>query len=142
MASLVPSTVSVQGRRRRSADGSEETMNSLDSPAFDRPFLRRMASLGSEVWRPECQAQLFCQMVEMGGEEEGNSIQKMLAAATALTPDFAAEMLGVREVFQASRQGDCSKFKCHQEGLKVGQTKQGRLLGLCLVPCPSGNQSD
>ena len=42
-------------------------------------------------------------MVEMGGEEEGNSIQKMLAAATALTPDFAAEMLGVREVFQVSK---------------------------------------
>ena len=47
------------------------------------------------------------QMVMLGGEEEGNSIQKMLAAATTLTPDFAAEMLGVREVFQV-RKINCS----------------------------------
>ena len=67
-------------------------------------------------------------MVKLGRLPEGNSVQRMLAATAVNTPDFAANLLGLSDTFQvgkrflldtflssqASREGDCSKFKCDQ----------------------------
>jgi len=114
MASLVPSTVSVSGRRKREAEDS--LLNSVDAVATEeeRPVLRRIAALGSAMWKPECQAEIFCQMVQLGQLPEGNSVQRMFAATAIHTPDFATNLLGLGGTFQASREGDCAKFKCGQ----------------------------
>merc|ERR1712241_1417093 len=114
MASLVPSTVSVSGRRKREAEDS--LLNSVDAVATeeDRPVLRRIAALGSAMWKPECQAEIFCQMVKLGQLPEGNSVQRMFAATAIHAPDFATNLLGLGGTFQASREGDCTKFKCGQ----------------------------
>ena len=68
-------------------------------------------------------------MVQLGQLPEGNSVQRMFAATAIHAPDFATNLLGLGGTFQvgggtvdlldylssqASREGDCAKFKCGQ----------------------------
>ena len=69
-------------------------------------------------------------MVKLGQLPEGNSVQRMFAATAIHAPDFATNLLGLGGTFkvgegaqltslttfcsQASREGDCTKFKCGQ----------------------------
>jgi len=115
LAAIPPNLIVINSTARRKRETEDSLLNSLDaSAATERPFLRRIASLGPAMWRTECQAQIFCEMVKLGRLPEGNSVQRMLAATAVNTPDFAASLLGLSDTFQASREGDCSKFKCDQ----------------------------
>merc|ERR1712117_487266 len=100
-----------------SGGGGKDSFNDfLNAVATEeeRPVLRRIAALGSAMWKPECQAEIFCQMVKLGQLPEGNSVQRMFAATAIHAPDFATNLLGLGGTFQASREGDCTKFKCGQ----------------------------
>merc|ERR1712018_395265 len=115
LAAIPPNLIVINSTARRKRETEDSMINSLDSsPSTERPFLRRIASLGPAMWRTECQAQIFCEMVAMGKLPEGNRVQRMLAATALNTPDFAANLLGLGHTFQVSRDGACSKFKCEQ----------------------------
>merc|ERR1711997_306717 len=114
LAAIPPNLIVINSTARRKRETEDSLLNSLDAPATERPILRRIASLGPAMWRTECQAQIFCEMVRLGRLPEGNSIQRMFASTAANTPDYAANLLGLSDTFQASREGDCSKFKCDQ----------------------------
>merc|ERR1711990_640257 len=114
LAAIPPNLIVINSTARRKRETEDSLLNSLDAPAMERPILRRIASLGPAMWRTECQAQIFCEMVRLGRLPEGNSVQRMFASAAVNTPDFAANLLGLSDTFQASREGDCSKFKCGQ----------------------------
>merc|ERR1712037_164008 len=115
LAAIPPNLIVINSTARRKRETEALLLNSLDGPAStERPFLRRIASLGPAMWRTECQAQIFCEMVALGRPPEGNSVQRMFAATATNTPDFAANLLGLGHTFQASREGDCRKFKCDQ----------------------------
>merc|ERR1711997_561696 len=114
LAAIPPNLIVINSTARRKRETEDSLLNSLDAPATERPILRRIASLGPAMWRTECQAQIFCEMVKLGRLPEGNSVQRMFAATAVNTPDFAANLLGLSDTFQASREGDCSKFKCDQ----------------------------
>jgi len=114
LAAIPPNLIVINSTARRKRETEDSLLNSLDAPAKERPILRRIASLGPAMWKTECQAQIFCEMVSLGRLPEGNSIQRMFAATAANTPDFAANLLGLSDTFQTSREGDCSKFKCDQ----------------------------
>jgi len=45
-------------------------------------------------------------MVSLGRQPEGNSVQRMFAAAAAHTPDFAANLLGLSDTFQVRKIGN------------------------------------
>merc|ERR1711934_130378 len=99
LAAIPPNLIVINSTARRKRETEDSLLNSLDSPsATERPFLRRIASLGPAMWRTECQAQIFCEMVALGRLPEGNSVQRMFAN----TPDFAANLLGLGDTFQAS----------------------------------------
>merc|ERR1719391_680448 len=115
LAAIPPNLIVINSSARRKRETDDSLLNSLDAPVTERPFLRRIASLGPAMWTTECQAKIFCEMVKLGRLPEGNSVQRMLAATAINTPDFAANLLGLSDTFQssqASREGDCSKFKC------------------------------
>merc|ERR1711934_436297 len=114
LAAIPPNLIVINSTARRKRETEDSLLNSLDAPAMERPILRRIASLGPAMWRTECQAQILCEMVRLGRLPEGNSIQRMFASTAANTSDFAANLLGLSDTFQASRDGDCSKFKCDQ----------------------------
>merc|ERR1712241_148472 len=114
LAAIPPNLIVINSTARRKRETEDLVLNSLDGQTTDRPFLRRIASLGPAMWRTECQSQIFCEMVKLGRHPEGNSVQRLLAATAGNTPDFAANLLGLGDTFQASRDGDCSKFKCDQ----------------------------
>merc|ERR1719391_891632 len=114
LAAIPPNLIVINSSARRKRETDDSLLNSLDAPVTERPFLRRIASLGPAMWTTECQAKIFCEMVKLGRLPEGNSVQRMLAATAVNTPDFAANLLGLSDTFQASREGDCSKFKCDQ----------------------------
>merc|ERR1711992_126479 len=114
LAAIPPNLIVINSTARRKRETEDLVLNSLDGQTTDRPFLRRIASLGPAMWRAECQSQIFCEMVKLGRHPEGNSVQRLLAATAGNTPDFAANLLGLGDTFQASRDGDCSKFKCDQ----------------------------
>merc|ERR1711997_1257779 len=114
LAAIPPNLIVINSTARRKRETEDSLLNSLDAPAMERPILRRIAPLGPAMWRTECQAQIFCEMVRLGRLPEGNSIQRMFASTAANTPDFAANLLGLSDTFQAWREGDCSKFKCDQ----------------------------
>merc|ERR1712050_236101 len=108
MASLVPSTVTIPGRRKRQAE--DEMYNTLES---SYPFMDKINTMGfSRLSETDCQKELFCEMAEMGSNQEANTVQKLFAYAVSLTPDFLADMVGVKDVFEATREGRCRKFKC------------------------------
>ena len=54
--------------RRRKREAEDSLLNSVDAVATeeDRPVLRRIAALGSAMWKPECQAEIFCQVISSG----------------------------------------------------------------------------
>ena len=93
LAAIPPNLIVINStaRRRRHAEDEESTLNSLEDAVTERPFLRRLAALGPGLWGQQCQAQIFCQMAEMGRSPEANSVQRILAAATSMTPDRSEE---------------------------------------------------
>merc|ERR1712045_679763 len=96
LAAIPPNLIVINSTARRKRETEDSMLNSLNSPpSTERPFLRRIASLGPAMWRTECQAQIFCEMVALGRLPEGNSVQRMFAATAANTPDFAANLLGL-----------------------------------------------
>ena len=56
----------------------------------------------SRLYEADCQKELFCEMAEMGSNVEANTVQKLFGYAVSLTPNFLADMAGVREVFEVS----------------------------------------
>merc|ERR1712066_40793 len=116
LAAIPPNLIVINSTARRKREAEDSLLNSVDAVATeeDRPVLRRIAALGSAMWKPECQAEIFCQMVKLGQLPEGNSVQRMFAATAIHAPDFATNLLGLGGTFQASREGDCTKFKCGQ----------------------------
>merc|ERR1719499_2832967 len=116
LAAIPPNLIVINSTARRKREAEDSLLNSVDAVATeeDRPVLRRIVALGSAMWKPECQAEIFCQMVKLGQLPEGNSVQRMFAATAIHAPDFATNLLGLGGTFQASREGDCTKFKCGQ----------------------------
>jgi len=116
LAAIPPNLIVINSTARRKREAEDSLLNSVDAVATEeeRPVLRRIAALGSAMWKPECQAEIFCQMVQLGQLPEGNSVQRMFAATAIHAPDFATNLLGLGGTFQASREGDCAKFKCGQ----------------------------
>jgi len=116
LAAIPPNLIVINSTARRKREAEDSLLNSVDAVATEeeRPVLRRIAALGSAMWKPECQAEIFCQMVQLGQLPEGNSVQRMFAATAIHAPDFATNLLGLGGTFQASREGDCTKFKCGQ----------------------------
>merc|ERR1711923_174510 len=116
LAAIPPNLIVINSTARRKREAEDSLLNSVEAVATeeDRPVLRRIAALGSAMWKPECQAEIFCQMVKLGQLPEGNSVQRMFAATAIHAPDFATNLLGLGGTFQASREGDCAKFKCGQ----------------------------
>merc|ERR1711936_374293 len=114
LAAIPPNLIVINSTARRKREAEDSLLNSVDAVATEeeRPVLRRIAALGSAMWKPECQAEIFCQMVQLGQLPEGNSVQRMFAATAIHAPDFATNLLGLGGTFQASREGDCAKFKC------------------------------
>ena len=53
--------------RRRKREAEDSLLNSVDAVATEeeRPVLRRIAALGSAMWKPECQAEIFCQVISL-----------------------------------------------------------------------------
>merc|ERR1712018_842218 len=116
LAAIPPNLIVINSTARRKREAEDSLLNSVEAHATeeDRPVLRRIAALGSAMWKPECQAEIFCQMVQLGQLPEGNSVQRMFAATAIHATDFATNLLGLGGTFQASREGDCTKFNCGQ----------------------------
>merc|ERR1712113_269373 len=116
LAAIPPNLIVINSTARRKREAEDSLLNSVDAVATEeeRPVLRRIAALGSAMWKPECRAEIFCQMVQLGQLPEGNSVQRMFAATAIHAPGFATNLLGLGGTFQASREGDCAKFKCGQ----------------------------
>merc|ERR1712064_72824 len=108
LAAIPPNLIVINSRRKRQAE--DEMYNTLES---SYPFMEKINKIGfSRLSETDCQKELFCEMAEMGSNQEANTIQKFFAYAVSLTPDFLADMVGVKDVFEASREGRCRKFKC------------------------------
>merc|ERR1712088_639195 len=77
LAAIPPNLIVINSTARRKREAEDSLLNSLDAPAStERPFLKRISSLGPAMWRTECQAQIFCEMVALGRPPEGNSVQR------------------------------------------------------------------
>merc|ERR1711981_1312196 len=82
LAAIPPNLIVINSTARRKRETEDSLLNSLT----ERPFLKRISSLGPAMWRTECQAQIFCEMVALGRLPEGNSVQRMFAATAVNTP--------------------------------------------------------
>ena len=72
--------------------------NTLES---SYPFMDKINKIGfSRLSEADCQKELFCEMAEMGSNVEANTVQKMFAYTVSLTPNFLADMVGVKDVFE------------------------------------------
>jgi len=108
LAAIPPNLIVINSRRKRQAE--DEMYNTLES---SYPFMDKINTMGfSRLSETDCQKELFCEMAEMGSNQEANTVQKLFAYAVSLTPDFLADMAGVKDVFEATREGRCRKFKC------------------------------
>merc|ERR1712183_889972 len=108
LAAIPPNLIVINSRRRRYAE--DEMYNTLES---SYPFMEKINKIGfNRLTEPLCQKELFCEMAEMGSNVEANTVQKLFAYTVSLTPDILADMVGVRDVFEATREGRCKKFKC------------------------------
>merc|ERR1739838_1277155 len=108
LAAIPPNLIVINSRRKRQAE--DEMYNTLES---SYPFMEKINKIGfSRLSEIECQKELFCEMAEMGSNVEANTVQKLFGYTVSLTPNFLADMVGVREVFEATREGRCKKFKC------------------------------
>merc|ERR1712025_802954 len=108
LAAIPPNLIVINSRRKRQAE--DEMYNTLES---SYPFMDKINTMGfSRLSETDCQKELFCEMAEMGSNQEANTVQKLFAYAVSLTPDFLADMVGVKDVFEATREGRCRKFKC------------------------------
>merc|ERR1712050_712990 len=108
LAAIPPNLIVINSRRKRQAE--DEMYNTLES---SYPFMDKINTMGfSRLSETDCQKELFCEMAEMGSKQEANTVQKLFAYAVSLTPDFLADMAGVKDVFEATREGRCRKFKC------------------------------
>merc|ERR1711936_551956 len=108
LAAIPPNLIVLNSRRKRQAE--DEMYNTLDS---SYPFMEKINKIGySRLTEPLCQKELFCEMAEMGSNVEANTVQKLFSYAVSLTPNFLADMVGVKDVFEATREGRCRKFKC------------------------------
>lgn len=108
LAALVPSTVTLTKRRKRSTE--EKDYNSVETVY---PFLEKISKIGFDHLNDvKCQKELFCEMVVMGNSKEANFVQSSLAAMVHYTPTFIANTFGVKKVLQASEDKECHQFKC------------------------------
>merc|ERR1711892_310369 len=108
LAAIPPNLIVINSRRKRQAE--DEMYNTLES---SYPFMEKINKIGfSRLSEIECQKELFCEMAEMGSNVEANTVQKLFGYTVSITPNFLADMVGVREVFEATREGRCKKFKC------------------------------
>merc|ERR1712128_98251 len=108
LAAIPPNLIVINSRRKRQAE--DEMYNTLES---SYPFMEKINKIGfSRLSEAGCQKELFCEMAEMGSNVEANTVQKMFAYTVSLTPNFLADMVGVKDVFEATREGRCRKFKC------------------------------
>jgi len=108
LAAIPPNLIVINSRKKRQAE--DEMYNTLES---SYPFMDKINKIGfSRLSEADCQKELFCEMAEMGSNVEANTVQKLFGYAVSLTPNFVADMVGVREVFEATREGRCKKFKC------------------------------
>merc|ERR1712025_1360229 len=108
LAAIPPNLIVINSRRKRQAE--DEMYNTLES---SYPFMDKINTMGfSRLSETDCQKELFCEMAEMGSNQEANTVQKLFAYAVSLTPDILADMVGVKDVFEATREGRCRKFKC------------------------------
>merc|ERR1711935_830812 len=108
LAAIPPNLIVINSRRKRQAE--DEMYNTLES---SYPFMEKINKIGfSRLSEVGCQKELFCEMAEMGSNVEANTVQKMFAYTVSLTPNFLADMVGVKDVFEATREGRCRKFKC------------------------------
>merc|ERR1712050_318563 len=108
LAAIPPNLIVINSRRKRQAE--DEMYNTLES---SYPFMDKINTMVfSRLSETDCQKELFCEMAEMGSKQEANTVQKLFAYAVSLTPDFLADMAGVKDVFEATREGRCRKFKC------------------------------
>merc|ERR1719312_1062311 len=108
LAAIPPNLIVINSRRKRQAE--DEMYNTLES---SYPFMEKINKIGfSRLYETDCQKELFCEMAEMGSNQQANTVQKLFAYAVSLTPNFLADMVGVKDVFEASREGRCRKFKC------------------------------
>merc|ERR1712106_78229 len=108
LAAIPPNLIVINSRRKRQAE--DEMYNTLES---SYPFMEKINKIGfSRLSEAGCQKKLFCEMAEMGSNVEANTVQKMFAYTVSLTPNFFADMVGVKDVFEATREGRCRKFKC------------------------------
>merc|ERR1712198_602064 len=105
LAAIPPNLIVINSRRKRSAE--DEMYNSLE---YHYPIMEKINRIGfSRLTEPKCQKEIFCEIAEMGSNEEANTVQKMFAYAASLTPDFIAEKVGVKDVIEATRDGRCRK---------------------------------
>merc|ERR1711892_1649812 len=108
LAAIPPNLIVINSRRKRQAE--DEMYNTLES---SYPFMEKINKIGfSRLSEAGCQKELFCEMAEMGSNVEANTVQKMFAYTVSLTPSFLADMVGVKDVFEATREGRRRKFKC------------------------------
>jgi len=108
LAAIPPNLIVINSRRKRQAE--DEAYNTLES---SYPFMDKISKIGfSRLSEVGCQKELFCEMAEMGSNVEANSVQKLFGYTVSVTPNFVADMVGVRDVFEATREGRCRKFKC------------------------------
>jgi len=108
LAAIPPNLIVINSRRKRAAE--DEMYNSLE---YHYPIMEKINRIGfSRLSEPKCQKEIFCEIAEMGSNEEANTVQKMFAYAASLTPDFIAEKVGVKDVIEATRDGRCRKFEC------------------------------
>ena len=84
--------------RRRKRAAEDEMYNTLE---YHYPIMEKINRIGfSRLSEPKCQKEIFCEIAEMGSNEEANTVQKMFAYAASLTPDFIAEKVGVKDVIE------------------------------------------
>jgi len=108
LAAIPPNLIVINSRRKR--DVEDEMYNTLES---SYPFMEKINKIGfTRLSETDCQKELFCEMAEMGSNQEANTVQKLFAYAVSLTPNILADMAGVKDVFEATREGRCRKFKC------------------------------
>merc|ERR1712141_757277 len=112
LAAIPPNLIVINSRRRRDTDGEfEKDVNSVET-VF--PYLEEITQLGGIKRLNEigCQKKLFCEMAARGLSEEGNFVQNTLGSVVSHTPVSLANMVGLKDLFQVAKAGECAEFQC------------------------------
>lgn len=115
LAAIPPNLIVINSaRRRRSANNDSNSVDSSVEGEVSYPFLQRIEHIGYSRFSRElqCQKMIFCEMAEFGAMEEANLVQKIFGYAVAMAPDVLADTVGLKDVFQAARDGRCGKYDC------------------------------